>query len=166
MSISVFLTLSVTVVEWLALMISFSYRLTGSGWALAELSDEKIGARIPASYLCDALRDFVDAVASVFSAESAECFWEEEPGEVRWKFRRAGDRLNVQVLWDEDQKFYGDDDLLHFSSQVNAALLKLLDDWGADGYLKKWKYPFPHEAHRKLEQAVALEQRRRASASR
>ena len=83
MSISVFLTLSVNVVEWLALMISFSYRLTGSGWALAELSDEKIGERIRASYLCDALRDFVDAVASVFSAESAECFWEEEPGEAR-----------------------------------------------------------------------------------
>ena len=77
-------------------MIRFSYRLTGSGWAVAELSDEKSEARIPASYLCDALRDFVVAVEDVFSAESGECLWEEEPGEVHWKFQRTGDRVTCR----------------------------------------------------------------------
>jgi hypothetical protein len=147
-------------------MIRFSYRLTGSGWAVAELSDEKSEARIPASYLCDALRDFVVAVAGVFSAESAECLWEEEPGEVHWKFQRKGDRVTVEVLWNKEQAtFDSEDDLLHFGSQVTVALRKLLDDWDADGYSKKWGYPFPAEAHRALEQAIALEQQRRGTAN-
>jgi hypothetical protein len=73
MSISVFLTLSVTVVEWLALMISFSYRLTGSGWALAELSDETIGARIPASYL------FSATLCEILSMRSRVSFQQKAP---------------------------------------------------------------------------------------
>ena len=148
-------------------MISFSYRLTGSGWAVAELSDEKSSARIPASYLCDALRDFVAAVEGVFSAENAECLWEEEPGEVLWKFQRRGDRVTVAARWNKEKAMFdSEDDLLHFGSQVTVALQKLLDEWGVDGYSKKWGYPFPVEAHHGLERAIALEQQRRATANR
>jgi hypothetical protein len=148
-------------------MINFSYRLTGSGWARAELSDEKSSARIPASYLCDALRDLVAAVESVFSAEGAECSWEEEPGEVNWKFQRIGDRVTVKVLGNKEQAMFdSEDDLLHFGSQVTVALDKLLDEWGLDGYSRKWGYPFPVEAHHGLERAIALEQQRRTNANR
>ena len=148
-------------------MISFSYRLTGSGWAIAELSDEKHEVRIPASYLCDALRDLVIAVESVFSAESSECLWEEEPGEVHWKFQRTGDRVTVEVLWNKERAMFdSEDDLLHFASQVTVALQKLLAEWGVDGYSKKWGYPFPVEAHHALAQAIALEQQRRATGNR
>jgi hypothetical protein len=42
-------------------MISFRYELEGAGWADAYLSDGTNSATIPASCLCDALRDLVDA---------------------------------------------------------------------------------------------------------
>jgi len=143
-------------------MITFAYRLTGSGWAVAELGDQKTKARVPASYLCDALGDFVLAVEGVFSAESTECLWEEEPGEVHWKFRRAGDRVVVRVGRSEDHvTFDGEDDLLHFGSQVDSALRRLLDEWGVEGYSKQWGHPSPAEAHQRLEKAIAAEQQRR-----
>ncbi len=142
-------------------MIRFTYRLKGAGWAVASVGGEHGEISVPASYLCDALRDLVDAVQSLFTTASAECLWEEEPGEVLWRFRRQGDRLALQVLRDKEEIFSGDDDLLHFSSEVDRELRKLLDDWGIERYLKEWEYPFPHEAHRKLGQAITAEQKRR-----
>jgi hypothetical protein len=110
------------------------------------------------------LRDFVLALEGVFSAESTECLWEEEPGILHWKFRPAGDRVVVRVGWSEDQiAFDGDDDLLHFGSQVNSALKRLLEDWGDEGYSKKWGHPFPAEAHQRLGEAIAAEQQRRTN---
>jgi hypothetical protein len=44
----------------------------------------------------------------------------------------------------------GDEDLLHFSEEVKRELDRLIADWGEEGYLKQWRYPFPHEALRKL----------------
>ena len=73
--------------------------------------------------------------------------------------------LLVGVFWNQEQAMFdSEDDLLHFGSQVTAALQKLLDEWGVDGYSEKWGYPFPVEAHHELERAFALEQQRRATA--
>lgn len=147
-------------------MISFTYRLTGSGWALATIANEQSEMKIPASYLCDALRDFVDAVQSLFVADSAQCMWEQEPGLVIWELRRDGPNVAVKVFWDEwdheGESFAGDDDLLRFSGQVDRELDGLLVTWGADGYLRKWHlHPFPHEAHTKLKQGIQMESERR-----
>src|SRR6185312_9577048 len=47
--------------------------------------------------------------------------------------------------------FAGEDDFLHFCSEVDRALDALLDEWGAEGYLEQWiRYRFPQEAHAKL----------------
>jgi hypothetical protein len=151
-------------------MVSFRYQLTGSGWALATLANEQSEMKIPASYLCDALRDFVDAVQSLFIADGAQCVWEQEPGLVTWEFRRDGSELVVKVYWDEPKRqgesqaesFVGNDDLLRFSRQVDTELDGLLATWGEDGYLKKWHlHPFPHEAHTKLKQRIKMESERR-----
>lgn len=144
-------------------MIRFDYQLQSHGWAVAVVGDEHAEVSVPASYLCDALRDFVDAVQSLFTSEGAECIWEEEPGQFCWKFRRAGVRCAVEVFLNNEQQaiFSGDDDLLHFSSQVENVLQKLLDEWGEESYLKKWGHPFPQEAHRKLGQAINIERKLR-----
>ncbi len=147
-------------------MISFTYQLTGSGWALATIANEHSEMKVPASYLCDALRDFVDAVQSLFVAETAKCLWEQEPGLVVWEFGRDGPNIMVKVYWDEwDQQgetFVGHDDLLRFGGQVDRELDRLLATWGEDGYRKKWHlYPFPRESHSKLKQGIQMESERR-----
>jgi hypothetical protein len=139
-------------------MMSFTYRLTSSGWALATIANGQAEMKVPASYLCDALRDFVDAVQSLFVTDRAQCVWEEEPGEVRWKFRRDGPNVTVKVYWDGDEEsLLGDDDLLRFSGQVDRELDGLLATWGKEGYLEKWRHPFPHEAHNKLRRGIQRE---------
>ena len=110
------------------------------------------------------MRDVIsfDALQGVFVTNCAECVWEEEPGLVKWEFRRSGARLTVNANWDDGREgFAADDDLLHFSSEVDRELDGLLTEWGADRYLKQWHYPFPQEAHNKLKQAIKLERERR-----
>ena len=144
-------------------MIQFTYRLKGAGWAVAAIGDGQTEVTFPASYLCDALRDFVDAVQSLFTTGSAECIWEEEPGLVCWRFNRTGDTVAVEVRWLKEERpmSFGKDDLLHFASTVDRELRNLLDEWGADRYLKEWQYPFPIEEQQRLEQAIERERERR-----
>jgi hypothetical protein len=147
-------------------MIRFTYRVSGAGWAVATIGDERAEMTFPASYLCDALRDFVDAVQSLFVTSTAECAWEQEPGEVKWTFQRNGSRLSVQVGWhDGREKFAGDVDPLHFSTEVKRELDRIIADWGDEGYLKQWHHPFPHEAYRKLEIGIRSELKRRETST-
>jgi hypothetical protein len=60
-------------------MIHFTNQLRGYGWALATIANERTEMKVPASYLCDALGDFVNAVQSLFVTDSAQCLWEQEP---------------------------------------------------------------------------------------
>ena len=138
-------------------MIRFKYELGGVGWASATLSDGQSEVSFPASYLCDALRDFVDAVQGLFAIDTAEVRWEEEPGAVLWKFQRNGSRVFLKVRWHDDRaSFEGDEDLVRFGSDVDTQLENLLSTWGADGYAKHWHYPFPQEAHEKLKHALKI----------
>ncbi|HEV8046154.1 MAG TPA: hypothetical protein VGP35_00380 [Terriglobales bacterium] len=144
-------------------MIHFTYQLRSYGWALATIASERTEMKVPASYLCDALGDFVNAVQSVFVTDSAQCLWEQEPGLVIWEFRRDGPNITVKAYWDHDgESLVGTDDLLLFSEQVNRELDGLLAAWGEDGYLKKWHYPFPNEAQAKLRQGIQREKERRS----
>jgi hypothetical protein len=60
--------------------------------------------------------------------------------------------------------FAGEDDFLHFCSEVDRALDALLDEWGAEGYLEQWiRYRFPQEAHAKLKEAIRREQQNPAT---
>jgi len=161
-------------------MISFRYELEGAGWADAYLSDGTNSATIPASYLCDALRDLVDAIQSLFTTDSAECVWQEEPGEVKWIVSRNGDLVQLRVEWWTEVRthrdhngwqlndwqlvldkvmFSGEAKFLDFAKQVDQELQRLLDKWGSDGYLREWiEHPFPVESHQRLRQAIAARQ--------
>jgi hypothetical protein len=77
----------------------FSYSLTGARWAKAVVSDGEHRATVTASYLTDALRDLLDAVAVVAKGDSeSRCLWTEEPGEFRWIFRRAHGDVEIEVI--------------------------------------------------------------------
>lgn len=151
-------------------MILFKYELEGAGWADAYLSDGTTTAQIPASYICDALRDLVDAIQSVFTTTTAECVWEEEPGEARWFFTRHVDSIEVRVEWWNEVRthpdrnewhlvldkvmFAGSDKLINFARQVDQELLRLLEKSGLQEYERAWEYPFPTESHQRLRQAI------------
>ena len=63
-----------------------------------------------------------------------------------------------------EELFGGEDDFLHFCSEVDRALDALLDEWGAEGYLEQWiRYRFPQEAHAKLKEAIRREQQNPAT---
>jgi hypothetical protein len=142
--------------------MQIQYRLIKAGWAAATISDETAEIVVPATYLCDAIRDFVDAVQSLSTTKTAECVWMQEPGEVWWKFRRDGFELKLRVQFDDEREdFEGNDDLLRFCAQLDRELDQLLATWGAEHYLREWRHPFPDEAHLKLKQMIQNERGRR-----
>jgi hypothetical protein len=142
-------------------MIRFNCELQSHGWARATIGDEHPEVSIAASYLSDALGDFISAVESLFGTERSECIWEIEPGEFCWKFGREGSRCTVEVLRNTENApvFSGEDGLLHFSSEVDNAFQKLLDEWGEQGYLEKWGHPFPEKSHAKLARLIDRERK-------
>lgn len=83
--------------------LRFTYRLTGVGWAEADVACGEVSARLTASYLRDALGDLLRAVRDiVHGAESATCSWEEEPGEYRWLFSVVSGQVRLRILWFDD----------------------------------------------------------------
>lgn len=75
------------------------YRLSGTGWADATVSDGEASAELSASYLADALGDLLRAVVALTEgAAEARCSWAEEPGEYRWIFARRGDDVSLRIL--------------------------------------------------------------------
>ena len=152
-------------------MISFRYELQGAGWADAYLGDGTTTTTVPASYLCDALRDLVDAIQSLFTTNTAECVWLEEPGEAKWILRRNGESVDLCVEWWNEARTHPDrnewqlvldkvmfsssDKFINLAKQMDQELVRLLEKWRLDGYLKAWEYPFPVEAHQRLRQSIA-----------
>jgi hypothetical protein len=80
--------------------MEFTYRLTGTGWAEAQIADATSRAVITASYLSDALGDLLEALGTILEgAAEARCSWEEEPGEYRWIFAREDrDQVTLRIL--------------------------------------------------------------------
>lgn len=78
---------------------TFSYRLTGSGWAEADLAHGDQSLHLTASYLSDALDNLLTAVEQLLDgAEKADAIWDEEPGRFHWDFRRHGSVADFQLL--------------------------------------------------------------------
>lgn len=155
-------------------MVTFRYELAGFGWADAFLSDGTNSVEIPASYICDALGDFSEAVVRLLSEDRSACGWLEEPGFAAWSFARTDLDLLITVEWldewpdeqtdlltsDPQQRhgkklFSGTTDLLSFVTQVEQSLQKILDTLGKEGYEKEWERPFPTKAQQVMQQWLA-----------
>ena len=64
-------------------MSTFAFTEIRAGWVVVQLRLEQGPRTVAGSYTPnDAIRDFVDAVASLATAESASCSWNQEPEEV------------------------------------------------------------------------------------
>jgi hypothetical protein len=148
-------------------MVRFALTQIEAGWAHANLSTDGVELTLIASYTpTDAIRDFVDAVASLKSVASAHCSWFQEPGEMHWQFLRSKDSVTVEIIRyagvlipsrygpDGTTVFKADTQWLDFSEQVLAAMRTARASLGIDGYNREWRHPFPQEACDKLNKAI------------
>lgn len=146
-------------------MISFTYRLTGSGWAEATISDGVHELVVDASYLTDALGDLVRIVITLLEgAKEAQCAWLQEPGESHWLFTRRRDEMFLRIIeykdWEQDRRnpkdrgrvyFKTHCPLRDFATVVRQQLTLLLDTLGRDGYKRAWvNHSFPLDDYRQL----------------
>ncbi|HEX5584002.1 MAG TPA: hypothetical protein VFX08_10040 [Gaiella sp.] len=134
----------------------FEYRLAGTGWAEAQITDDHASASLTASYLSDALGDLLAAVRAVRTGSTeVRCSWEEEPGEYRWVFRRSRDDIALRILWFDDQYDSEADEtgrvVFETTQKVDAlvaaiasAAQRVLDEHGEAGYVARWvEHAFP-----------------------
>src|SRR5947209_5817918 len=130
-----------------AVNVSVSYNLTGTGWAECTVAIDKQQATITASYLSDALADLLGAVIRVVEGEAeATASFAEEPGEYRWRLIRIEpDRLLVRILefpqlWghrpDEEGKLvlHAECRLRAFAGAILSASQRVLEEFGIAGY--------------------------------
>lgn len=136
----------------------FTFTNIKAGWIDAEILASNGVQAVDASYLTDAIRDFADALASLVTAPTATCRWEQEPGELEWEFIRSGDHLAVKVSLllsgDRQPRFECFFRYRSFCKDVLDSLHDLKDALGLPAFAKAWGYPFPAEASRKLENAI------------
>jgi hypothetical protein len=143
-------------VRWDDQCVDFIYRLTGTGWAEARVSAGHSSATITASYLQDALGVLLEAVGLMLEgAQQARCSWEEEPGEYRWIFERAGTDVRLRVLAFRDGYPPEPDDqgvivfetrqpLREMATAIADGAHAVLDEYGEEEYLRRWvEAPFP-----------------------
>jgi hypothetical protein len=79
--------------------VEFSYKLTGTGWGEARIADEEAHVVLPTSYLSGVLGDLLQALGILLEGSpTAECSWEEEPGEYRWVFNSSDDDVALRIL--------------------------------------------------------------------
>ena len=148
-------------------VIEFDYQLTGQGWSAAWIADDTGSARLSASYLSDALRHLLEAVAlSVEGVPESRCSWDEEPGEYRWILRRSGEQVVVTILWFDDlwsgladqrgrPVFETTQDAQALGTAVEGGARRLLDELGPQEYERqRFEHPFPLDALDRLHTAI------------
>jgi hypothetical protein len=139
--------------------VTFSYELTGSGWADCTVRIGDQVAKVSASYLSDALADLASATAAALRGHPApSASFAEEPGEYRWILEpRAEGRVRVRVL--EFPELWGgkpDNEgvvlldaecrLRTFAGAIVSELQRLEAKHGQAGYRRLWvQYDFPTE---------------------
>jgi hypothetical protein len=151
-------------------MLRISLKNPESGWASVYLSDGSKELTVTGPYSpVDVLRDLVDAVQSLQTAESADCCWSQEPGELHWNLRRRGKDIEVEILEFRNIGFPGHhrgeavsmfkarSKWVTFARQVLSSLESIKTEMGSEGYERAWRHPFPTEAYEKLRNVIQSE---------
>lgn len=146
--------------------LSFSYVLTGKGWAECEIDVDGAHLFMQASYLSDAFDDLVRATLSMLNNASVEtAIFNDEPGTYRWRFTPSGERLNIRIVT-YDAPFARENDptgrlsfdtdcrLRTFAGAVLSAGQRLLATHGEEGYATQWGYVFPAALLVQLKQSL------------
>ena len=137
--------------------IEVQYKLVGTGWSECFLDVYGQSCTVTASYLSDALGEFVKALNHILGGgNEAKLSFDEEPGEYRWILKRSEDNeLLIKII--EFSELWGNKDdaegkviyevtcpAQEFGKALLVSLNRLLDKYGVDGYKEKWvdaEYP-------------------------
>jgi hypothetical protein len=143
--------------------VEIDYRLTGAGWAECDVTIGTQHASTSASYLRDALGELTGAIVELKNgAVESMAQFAEEPGEYRWRFYRNGDQLRVLILSFYDIEAGEPDEkgqvvldapcsFTAFTSALVAALKRILDEHGVEGYRSEWgEDDFPMDSYNQL----------------
>jgi hypothetical protein len=147
--------------------VTFSYELTGSGWAHGNFTIGDQHISLPASYVSDGLRDLLLAVSALANgADEAFVTWSEEPGCHELQFNSVSGRCHLRIryfpdLWPKGDRESGviqfdiDCNLGEFCRAVATGVREFFDEIGAEAYENQWHlHPFPAAELARLEQQV------------
>lgn len=136
-------------------MFSFTYRLWGTGWATMMVAEGDVSREMTISYIGPDINDLLWAAGDLLAGRKMEreVKFEGEESDHHWKLKRVGDDVVVRILsvieieWDEAS----DEDPVkdrweheftmparHFGRQVLFAFDRMIDEFGEEGYRKKW----------------------------
>jgi hypothetical protein len=151
-------------------MLRINLKNPESGWAFADLSDGNDELTVTGPYSpVDVVRDLVDSVQSLQTADVADCCWSQKPGELHWKLRRTNEDLELEILrfsrgvipghheGEAVSVFKSHTRWVIFARQLLSCLESIRTDMGSEGYELVWRHPFPTEAFEKLRMAIQRE---------
>jgi len=135
--------------------VDIAFELKGIGWLECGIRIGGSTANVTASYLSDALGDFLGAVISMVRGNpSATSTFYEEPGYYHWLFENVtSERVHIQILGLDEEHVVLDGEcaLRDFAVEVLAAFDRLKLKYGEEGYLAQWvEHKFPTERVEKL----------------
>lgn len=137
--------------------MKFNYKITTPGWATCKLETSNQQFSFDASWISDALGDFLKALWLLnpdnnpeFYRNETECTWYQEPGLTEWKFKISDIKSDVENLSIRVNQYFNDDgegipgttectcnyDELIFS--VVESLERLIQEIGLVGYREMW----------------------------
>ncbi len=155
--------------------MKINYELSGVGWMTCGFEADGISVEFTASYLTDALADFLKAIGDLrdlfgegaIPTKGTGCTWEGETEQLHWNFRlKDDDLLSIQVDYQEDEGLENSKKWLvitevpydEFVELVINALDKLIKQHGLTGYVEMWhEHQFPLSSFLKLKHYVLHE---------
>lgn len=139
-----------------------------AGWLDMSLQNEEQETVITASYLSDAVSDFVMAAVLMCEGSSERTVvWVNEPGETKWVFTRKDQEVLMKVVYslyndrtmiiEEEVLYQGSVSLIRLAREVLRAMNRLKMEYPGSKYQEVWHkdYLFPEKTIQRLSESIS-----------
>ncbi|WP_406279909.1 hypothetical protein [Embleya sp. NBC_00896] len=148
--------------------LSFTWTLSGSGWADCTIADAVAEAQLIVSYITNAPEELITAVTRIALGEPGDrkVMFEAEPNGYLWILSPDGEAVDIRIVEYADTSARNRPGAVlweagHPIEVLARSVLRGFDrvaaDLGEDGWFADWKRPFPRDelealrlAYRKL----------------
>ncbi|MFI1580415.1 hypothetical protein [Embleya sp. NPDC020630] len=150
--------------------LSFTWTLSGAGWADCVVADADAEAQMLVSYISPAPEELIGAVTRLALGESGDhkVKFEAEPNGFLWHLSPDGDAVEIRVVESPDTSRRSRPGTVSWEARhpieaparcVPRGLDRVHADRGEDGWYADWRRPFPR---RELEQLRGVRVKLRA----